>query len=96
MGDFTNQRKVMMKAVDESVQCPEGATHYIKKVLDPKIYEFKFFIDEVEYVSDDYEVNEIDGKSFNLIDLSNVATKIYIKKQKKNIGTNSNNRIISS
>ena len=50
-------------------------------MVDPKIYEFKFFVDDVEYTSDNYEVNE--AQTANILDLSNAKTKIYIRKNKQ-------------
>jgi hypothetical protein len=84
-----------MKPIELSAQatCPEGATHYIKKLLDSKIYEFVFFVDDKEQTSPLYELNE--SKKSNMIDLSNAEVKIFIKKPKKNV-SNSNQHVKSS
>ena len=58
--DFFGNKRVQMKPIEPSSKatCPEKATHYIKKLLDTKIYEFVFFVDDKEQTSPHYKLNE--------------------------------------
>lgn len=58
-----------MKLIEQGskASCPDGATHYVKKLLDQKVYEFVFFVDGKEQTSPYYDLNE--SKKANVIDL---------------------------
>lgn len=57
----------------------QGATHYLKKVLDTKQYDFKFIVNGQPKVSNSYDKSVIQGH--NKIDLKNAMTKMFVKKK---------------
>ena len=61
-----------------------GATHFVRRVLDPKVYNFRFSVNNQMRLSGNYDqiLSEATGNEVNTIDLTNAQTKIFVKKRR--------------
>ena len=72
--DILDEKNLLTKKLMD-----QGATHYLKKVLDNKQYDFKFIVNGQPKVSNHYDKSVIQGH--NKIDLKNASTNLFVKKR---------------